>query len=180
MCFSPVVRIVISEMSFIKTRDDDETANLIWNDSAVQHEKIAELRNYQVSCEAAVSSGVSHRIWIWDLIWWISHQNLVYLQYIFYLYSIYIWITILSWLCAGLVYKNLYWDLDKMIKENIYILYILKITTWYLYTHIYKNHIKYTHIYKNHIIYTHITYIVNMCIYLYIFVCWAVVTFHGK
>lgn len=32
----------------MKTRDEDETANLIWNDSAVQHEKIAELRNYQV------------------------------------------------------------------------------------------------------------------------------------
>uniref|UniRef100_A0A665WGJ5 Tubulin tyrosine ligase-like family, member 7 n=1 Tax=Echeneis naucrates TaxID=173247 RepID=A0A665WGJ5_ECHNA len=43
----PSVRIVINEMDFIKTRDDDETANLIWNDSAVQHEKIAELRNYQ-------------------------------------------------------------------------------------------------------------------------------------
>ncbi|TMS19906.1 Tubulin polyglutamylase TTLL7 [Larimichthys crocea] len=42
-----IVRIVISEMDFIKTRDEDETANLIWNDSAVQHEKIAELRNYQ-------------------------------------------------------------------------------------------------------------------------------------
>ncbi|KAG7230680.1 hypothetical protein INR49_012224 [Caranx melampygus] len=42
-----IVRIVINEMDFIKTRDDDETANLIWNDSAVQHEKIAELRNYQ-------------------------------------------------------------------------------------------------------------------------------------
>ncbi|KAF3690849.1 Tubulin polyglutamylase TTLL7 [Channa argus] len=42
-----IVRIVINEMYFIKTRDDDETANLIWNDSAVQHEKIAELRNYQ-------------------------------------------------------------------------------------------------------------------------------------
>uniref|UniRef100_A0A7N6BVF3 Tubulin tyrosine ligase-like family, member 7 n=1 Tax=Anabas testudineus TaxID=64144 RepID=A0A7N6BVF3_ANATE len=41
------IRIVINEMDFIKTRDDDETANLIWNDSAVQHEKIAELRNYQ-------------------------------------------------------------------------------------------------------------------------------------
>uniref|UniRef100_A0A8D3CZ61 Tubulin tyrosine ligase-like family, member 7 n=1 Tax=Scophthalmus maximus TaxID=52904 RepID=A0A8D3CZ61_SCOMX len=40
-------RIVINEMDFIKSRDDDETANLIWNDSAVQHEKIAELRNYQ-------------------------------------------------------------------------------------------------------------------------------------
>lgn len=37
-------------MNFIKTRDEDETANLIWNDSAVQHEKIAELRNYQVRC----------------------------------------------------------------------------------------------------------------------------------
>lgn len=45
---SLTVRIVINEMDFIKTRDDDETANLIWNDSAVQHEKIAELRNYQV------------------------------------------------------------------------------------------------------------------------------------
>uniref|UniRef100_A0A8C6M5E3 Tubulin tyrosine ligase like 7 n=1 Tax=Nothobranchius furzeri TaxID=105023 RepID=A0A8C6M5E3_NOTFU len=42
-----IVRIVIREMDFIKARDDDETANLIWNDSAVQHEKIAELRNYQ-------------------------------------------------------------------------------------------------------------------------------------
>lgn len=45
--FQPV-RIVINEMDFIKARDEDETANLIWNDSAVQHEKIAELRNYQV------------------------------------------------------------------------------------------------------------------------------------
>lgn len=43
-------------MDFIKTRDDDETANLIWNDSAVQHEKIAELRNYQVYCIGAMSS----------------------------------------------------------------------------------------------------------------------------
>uniref|UniRef100_A0A3Q4B270 Uncharacterized protein n=1 Tax=Mola mola TaxID=94237 RepID=A0A3Q4B270_MOLML len=42
-----IVRIVIKDMDFMKTRDDDETANLIWNDSAVQHEKIAELRNYQ-------------------------------------------------------------------------------------------------------------------------------------
>ncbi|XP_077439729.1 tubulin polyglutamylase TTLL7 isoform X2 [Vanacampus margaritifer] len=42
-----IVRIVIKDMEFLKTRDDDETANLIWNDSAVQHEKIAELRNYQ-------------------------------------------------------------------------------------------------------------------------------------
>lgn len=43
-------------MDFIKTRDDDETANLIWNDSAVQHEKIAELRNYQVYRIATMSS----------------------------------------------------------------------------------------------------------------------------
>ncbi|XP_030639886.1 tubulin polyglutamylase TTLL7 [Chanos chanos] len=42
-----IVRLAISEMAFLKTRDEDETANLIWNDSAVQHEKIAELRNYQ-------------------------------------------------------------------------------------------------------------------------------------
>ncbi|XP_061635085.1 tubulin polyglutamylase TTLL7 isoform X2 [Phyllopteryx taeniolatus] len=42
-----IVRIVINEMDFLKTRDDDETANLIWSDSSVQHEKIAELRNYQ-------------------------------------------------------------------------------------------------------------------------------------
>uniref|UniRef100_A0AAY4E2U5 Tubulin polyglutamylase TTLL7 n=1 Tax=Denticeps clupeoides TaxID=299321 RepID=A0AAY4E2U5_9TELE len=42
-----IVRTVIGEMAFLKTRDEDETANFIWNDSAVQHEKIAELRNYQ-------------------------------------------------------------------------------------------------------------------------------------
>ncbi|XP_048108998.1 tubulin polyglutamylase TTLL7 isoform X2 [Alosa alosa] len=42
-----IVRVAISELAFLKTRDEDETANLIWNDSAVQHEKIAELRNYQ-------------------------------------------------------------------------------------------------------------------------------------
>ncbi|XP_043929343.1 tubulin polyglutamylase TTLL7 [Protopterus annectens] len=42
-----IVRLAIEEMGFIKTRDEDDTANLIWNDSAVQHEKIAELRNYQ-------------------------------------------------------------------------------------------------------------------------------------
>uniref|UniRef100_A0A672MSS8 Tubulin polyglutamylase TTLL7-like n=1 Tax=Sinocyclocheilus grahami TaxID=75366 RepID=A0A672MSS8_SINGR len=42
-----IVRIVIEEMIFHKARDDDEMANLIWNDSSVQHEKIAELRNYQ-------------------------------------------------------------------------------------------------------------------------------------
>ncbi|XP_051768356.1 tubulin polyglutamylase TTLL7 isoform X1 [Ctenopharyngodon idella] len=42
-----IVRVVIEEMIFHKARDDDEMANLIWNDSAVQHEKIAELRNYQ-------------------------------------------------------------------------------------------------------------------------------------
>ncbi|XP_040466880.1 tubulin polyglutamylase TTLL7 isoform X1 [Falco naumanni] len=42
-----IVRVVIREMGFVKTRDEDETANLIWSDSAVQQEKIAELRNYQ-------------------------------------------------------------------------------------------------------------------------------------
>ncbi|XP_042662822.1 tubulin polyglutamylase TTLL7 isoform X2 [Tyto alba] len=42
-----IVRVVIREMGFVKTRDEDETANLIWCDSAVQQEKIAELRNYQ-------------------------------------------------------------------------------------------------------------------------------------
>ncbi|XP_074859307.1 tubulin polyglutamylase TTLL7 isoform X3 [Carettochelys insculpta] len=42
-----IVRLVIDEMGFVKTRDEDETANLIWSDSAVQQEKIAELRNYQ-------------------------------------------------------------------------------------------------------------------------------------
>uniref|UniRef100_A0A8C7NNG9 Tubulin tyrosine ligase-like family, member 7 n=1 Tax=Oncorhynchus mykiss TaxID=8022 RepID=A0A8C7NNG9_ONCMY len=45
LCFP--VRIAINEMAFLKTRDEDETANLIWSDSAVQHEKIADLRNYQ-------------------------------------------------------------------------------------------------------------------------------------
>ncbi|KAL8178395.1 UNVERIFIED_CONTAM: Tubulin polyglutamylase ttll7 [Gekko kuhli] len=34
-------------MGYVKARDDDESANLIWSDSAVQQEKIAELRNYQ-------------------------------------------------------------------------------------------------------------------------------------
>ncbi|XP_075038091.1 tubulin polyglutamylase TTLL7 isoform X2 [Mixophyes fleayi] len=42
-----IVRVVIEEMQFVKSRDDDETANLIWSDCAVQHERIAELRNYQ-------------------------------------------------------------------------------------------------------------------------------------
>ncbi|XP_053326038.1 tubulin polyglutamylase TTLL7 [Spea bombifrons] len=42
-----IVRVVVEEMSFEKSRDEDETANLIWSDCAVQHEKIAELRNYQ-------------------------------------------------------------------------------------------------------------------------------------
>ena len=47
---APPVRIAIKEMGYLKTRHEDETANLIWCDSAVQHEKIAELRNYQVLC----------------------------------------------------------------------------------------------------------------------------------
>ncbi|XP_060159537.1 tubulin polyglutamylase TTLL7 isoform X3 [Globicephala melas] len=42
-----IVRLVIDEMGFMKTPDEDETSNLIWCDSAVQQEKIAELRNYQ-------------------------------------------------------------------------------------------------------------------------------------
>ncbi|XP_039176949.1 tubulin polyglutamylase TTLL7 [Crotalus tigris] len=42
-----IVRIAIEEMGFVKTRDDDETANLIWSDCAVQQEKIADLQNYQ-------------------------------------------------------------------------------------------------------------------------------------
>ncbi|XP_029474237.1 tubulin polyglutamylase TTLL7 isoform X2 [Rhinatrema bivittatum] len=42
-----IVRVVIEEMAYVKIRDEEESANLIWSDSAVQHEKIAELRNYQ-------------------------------------------------------------------------------------------------------------------------------------
>ncbi|KAM4722221.1 tubulin polyglutamylase TTLL7 [Rhinophrynus dorsalis] len=42
-----IVRVVIEEMMFVKARDEDETAYLIWSDCAIQHEKIAELRNYQ-------------------------------------------------------------------------------------------------------------------------------------
>ncbi|KAM9686652.1 tubulin polyglutamylase TTLL7 isoform 1-T1 [Trichechus inunguis] len=42
-----IVRLVIDEMGFLKTPDEDETSNLIWCDSAVQQEKISELQNYQ-------------------------------------------------------------------------------------------------------------------------------------
>nr|XP_044994429.1 tubulin polyglutamylase TTLL7 isoform X1 [Jaculus jaculus]XP_044994430.1 tubulin polyglutamylase TTLL7 isoform X1 [Jaculus jaculus] len=42
-----IVRLVIDEMGFMKTADEDETSNLIWCDSAVQQEKISELQNYQ-------------------------------------------------------------------------------------------------------------------------------------
>ncbi|XP_056671402.1 tubulin polyglutamylase TTLL7 isoform X2 [Monodelphis domestica] len=42
-----IVRLVIDELGFVKTRDEDETSNLIWCDAAVQQEKIAELQNYQ-------------------------------------------------------------------------------------------------------------------------------------
>ncbi|KAH0519436.1 Tubulin polyglutamylase TTLL7 [Microtus ochrogaster] len=42
-----IVRLVIDEMGFIKTPDEDETSNLIWCDAAVQQEKITELQNYQ-------------------------------------------------------------------------------------------------------------------------------------
>lgn len=42
-----IVRLVIDEMGFIKTPDEDETSNLIWCDAAVQQEKITDLQNYQ-------------------------------------------------------------------------------------------------------------------------------------
>ncbi|XP_036045374.1 tubulin polyglutamylase TTLL7 [Onychomys torridus] len=42
-----IVRLVIDEMGFMKTPDEDETSNLIWCDAAVQQEKITELQNYQ-------------------------------------------------------------------------------------------------------------------------------------
>ncbi|XP_030062157.1 tubulin polyglutamylase TTLL7 isoform X2 [Microcaecilia unicolor] len=42
-----IVRKVIEVMDFVKIRDENESANLIWSDSAVHHEKITELRNYQ-------------------------------------------------------------------------------------------------------------------------------------
>ncbi|CAO2600403.1 Tubulin polyglutamylase TTLL7 [Lemmus lemmus] len=42
-----IVRLVIDELGFIKTPDEDETSNLIWCDAAVQQEKITELQNYQ-------------------------------------------------------------------------------------------------------------------------------------
>ncbi|GAB1288236.1 Tubulin polyglutamylase TTLL7 [Apodemus speciosus] len=42
-----IVRIVIDEMGFMKTPDEDETSNLIWCDAAVQQEKITDLQNYQ-------------------------------------------------------------------------------------------------------------------------------------
>uniref|UniRef100_A0A4W3HUF6 Tubulin tyrosine ligase-like family, member 7 n=1 Tax=Callorhinchus milii TaxID=7868 RepID=A0A4W3HUF6_CALMI len=41
------VRLAVDESGFTRIRDEDDTANLIWSDSAVQQEKIAELRNYQ-------------------------------------------------------------------------------------------------------------------------------------
>uniref|UniRef100_A0A4W3IDL2 Tubulin tyrosine ligase-like family, member 7 n=1 Tax=Callorhinchus milii TaxID=7868 RepID=A0A4W3IDL2_CALMI len=42
-----IVRLAVDESGFTRIRDEDDTANLIWSDSAVQQEKIAELRNYQ-------------------------------------------------------------------------------------------------------------------------------------
>lgn len=48
----------MDEVTFHKVRDDDETANLIWNDSAVQHEKIAELRNYQVPLKERINDNI--------------------------------------------------------------------------------------------------------------------------
>ncbi|XP_051866628.1 tubulin polyglutamylase TTLL7 isoform X2 [Pristis pectinata] len=42
-----IVRMAILEAGFTRAREEDETANLIWNDAAVQQERIADLRNYQ-------------------------------------------------------------------------------------------------------------------------------------
>ncbi|XP_041063777.1 tubulin polyglutamylase TTLL7 [Carcharodon carcharias] len=42
-----IVRLAIMEAGFARAREEDDTANLIWNDAAVQQERIADLRNYQ-------------------------------------------------------------------------------------------------------------------------------------
>ncbi|XP_062920843.1 tubulin polyglutamylase TTLL7 isoform X3 [Mobula hypostoma] len=42
-----IVRLAILEAGFTRAREEDDTANLIWNDAAVQQERIADLRNYQ-------------------------------------------------------------------------------------------------------------------------------------
>ncbi|EGV98615.1 Tubulin polyglutamylase TTLL7 [Cricetulus griseus] len=42
-----IVRLVIDELGFMKSPDEDETSNLIWCDAAVQQEKITDLQNYQ-------------------------------------------------------------------------------------------------------------------------------------
>ncbi|GCC38160.1 hypothetical protein chiPu_0016672, partial [Chiloscyllium punctatum] len=42
-----LVRLAILEAGFSRAREEDDTANLIWNDAAVQQERIADLRNYQ-------------------------------------------------------------------------------------------------------------------------------------
>ncbi|XP_038649599.1 tubulin polyglutamylase TTLL7 [Scyliorhinus canicula] len=42
-----IVRLAIMEAGFARAREEDDTANLIWNDTAVQQERIADLRNYQ-------------------------------------------------------------------------------------------------------------------------------------
>ncbi|XP_069795454.1 tubulin polyglutamylase TTLL7 isoform X2 [Narcine bancroftii] len=42
-----IVRLTILEAGFTRAREEDDTANLIWNDAAVQQERIADLRNYQ-------------------------------------------------------------------------------------------------------------------------------------
>lgn len=51
-------------MGFMKTPDEDETSNLIWCDSAVQQEKIAELQNYQVAINHDQLLLISKVIWI--------------------------------------------------------------------------------------------------------------------
>ncbi|XP_067845745.1 tubulin polyglutamylase TTLL7 [Heptranchias perlo] len=42
-----IVRLAIMEAGFVRAREEDDTANLIWNDAAVQQERIADLSNYQ-------------------------------------------------------------------------------------------------------------------------------------
>lgn len=42
-----IVRLAILDTGFTRAREEDETANLIWNDAAVQQERIADLGNYQ-------------------------------------------------------------------------------------------------------------------------------------
>ncbi|XP_078264211.1 tubulin polyglutamylase TTLL7 [Rhinoraja longicauda] len=42
-----IVRLAILDSGFTRAQEEDDTANLIWNDAAVQQERIADLCNYQ-------------------------------------------------------------------------------------------------------------------------------------